>query len=511
MPIAFKEWAVTVRALAEGEQLVTLRKGGIREPGKHFRLDHDRFFLYPTFDHQRPRPRPRVPPARSSERALEEGVWADGEPPAHALARRRDRPARPRAHPRLGRGRRAWTVTDRRAVDALSPYYVWTPDYAEKRLAWKRRHPLHVVLLRTYRIPRPVTVKVQRRLRRLPLLARDHARPALRGHAGALRRASSTGPPRRSRPSPPTASRPTPDAGAGRGAEASSAPPPGSSVVGIGGRRGRRRRPRRGRGPGRPRRALGRRRGDLGAPGHRPAAPGRGGWTRSGAPSRSTEVARWPDRTRRGTAAASRFAEGHMAGFLGEPVLLVDPDPGPAAIGAGAGRRRARARAATSSCSSTSAATCSPTATRRAWPARCATRCCWPPTRRSQRASRRSARCFGAGCDGELTPAEVLERVAELAAGGGLLGAWGLEPARRRAPGGGRSRSCPPRPAPRPWPASAARFGPGPIRRGRRTVAALAARRPDLLLRPRDGDGRARRGWPRRCAGRTASARPRTP
>jgi len=53
MPIAFKEWAVTVRALAEGEQLLTLRKGGIREPDKHFQLEHDRFFLYPTFDHQR--------------------------------------------------------------------------------------------------------------------------------------------------------------------------------------------------------------------------------------------------------------------------------------------------------------------------------------------------------------------------------------------------------------------------------------------------------------------------
>ena len=63
---------------------------------------------------------------------------------------------------------RAWaevaahfTVTDRRAVDALSPFYVWTTDYAEKRLAWKRRHTLHVILLRTYRIPRPVTVKVR--------------------------------------------------------------------------------------------------------------------------------------------------------------------------------------------------------------------------------------------------------------------------------------------------------------------------------------------------------------
>ena len=81
MPIAFKEWAVTVRALAEGEQLLTLRKGGIREPDKHFELEHDRFFLYPTFDHQ------RTDLVRESHRpelarALEEGVWSDGEPSA---------------------------------------------------------------------------------------------------------------------------------------------------------------------------------------------------------------------------------------------------------------------------------------------------------------------------------------------------------------------------------------------------------------------------------------------
>jgi len=35
---------------------------------------------------------------------------------------------------------------------------------------------------------------------------------------------------------------------------------------------------------------------------------------------------------------------------------------------------------------------------------------------------------FGPGCDGELTPAEVLERVAELAAAGGLSGVRGLTP-----------------------------------------------------------------------------------
>ena len=86
MPIAFKEWAVTVRALAEGEQLLTLRKGGIREPGKHFKLEYERFFLYPTFDHQRA---DLVRESHQPElaRALEEGQAAGAPFPFAALTR----------------------------------------------------------------------------------------------------------------------------------------------------------------------------------------------------------------------------------------------------------------------------------------------------------------------------------------------------------------------------------------------------------------------------------------
>jgi hypothetical protein len=163
MPIAFKEWAVTVRALAEGEQLITLRKGGVREADRRFRVEHDRFFLYPTFDHQR-HDLVRASHVPELARALEEGVWAEGEPPAGALNGDTLHPV-----PQPDRVRiRAWaqlahhfTITDPRCVDALSPFYVWSTDYVEKRLEWKRRHPLHVLLLRTYRIPRPVTVRVR--------------------------------------------------------------------------------------------------------------------------------------------------------------------------------------------------------------------------------------------------------------------------------------------------------------------------------------------------------------
>ena len=161
MPIAFKEWAVTVRALAEGEQLVTLRKGGIREAGKHFEIEHDRFFLYPTFDHQR-NDLVRESHRPELERALEEGVWSTGEPPETALSEDGGIPQPERVRIRAwAEVAASYLVTDCRCVDALTPYHVWSPDYAEKRLQWKRRHPLHVIVLRTYRIPRPVTVKVR--------------------------------------------------------------------------------------------------------------------------------------------------------------------------------------------------------------------------------------------------------------------------------------------------------------------------------------------------------------
>ena len=119
MPIALKEWAVTVRALAEGEQLLTLRKGGIREENKHFELEHERFFLYPTFDHQR---NDLVRESHHPElrRALEEGVWPDEEPPPKALLQDGGIPQPDRV--RL----RAWaevvdhvTINDRRSLDSF--------------------------------------------------------------------------------------------------------------------------------------------------------------------------------------------------------------------------------------------------------------------------------------------------------------------------------------------------------------------------------------------------------
>lgn len=50
---ALKEWAVLVAAMARGEIIATVRKGGIREQRAGFAVRHDQFLLYPTFFHEK--------------------------------------------------------------------------------------------------------------------------------------------------------------------------------------------------------------------------------------------------------------------------------------------------------------------------------------------------------------------------------------------------------------------------------------------------------------------------
>jgi hypothetical protein len=50
---ALKEWAVLVDAMARGEIIAMIRKGGIREQRAGFSVRHDRFLLYPTFFHEK--------------------------------------------------------------------------------------------------------------------------------------------------------------------------------------------------------------------------------------------------------------------------------------------------------------------------------------------------------------------------------------------------------------------------------------------------------------------------
>jgi hypothetical protein len=137
---AFKEWAVIVRALLAGEQILDVRKGGLREDGRHFAVQASRCWLYPTVEHQREdllKPAYRrwvgeTEAAAPPEDEVRVDGWAD------IVS--------------------AVTLTDPDELATLGSKLIWTDDYVTSRLSWKRRDPLWVLAVRAYRLAAPIVV-----------------------------------------------------------------------------------------------------------------------------------------------------------------------------------------------------------------------------------------------------------------------------------------------------------------------------------------------------------------
>lgn len=142
--IALREWAVAVKALEEGRQIVALRKGGIAEETKEFRLESPRFYLFPSFEHQRPE---LVKPEFSNVVAETRAEWE----------------SHPDQVPITSYAEVAGDleVTDAAALSRLDGLHIWTEDYAEERLRWKRTKPLHVLLLRVFKLEEPIVVPLR--------------------------------------------------------------------------------------------------------------------------------------------------------------------------------------------------------------------------------------------------------------------------------------------------------------------------------------------------------------
>ncbi len=131
---ALKEWAVAVKALREGRQVLLVRKGGIREETRDFRIQARQFLLFPTFEHQR-------------LDLLQASFHADLE---QVLAARGDA-GRVRIDTRAELTD-VFEVTEPWQVEALTPHYCWSMEYAEERLRWRPRIPLLVMAVRAYRL-----------------------------------------------------------------------------------------------------------------------------------------------------------------------------------------------------------------------------------------------------------------------------------------------------------------------------------------------------------------------
>ncbi len=130
-----KEWAVAVRALERGDTALVVRKGGIRE--KAFAIKDSRFLLLPGYEHQRPEL--LKPGYRQLMREIPD-LTDDG----------------PLRFTSFAEVRGAYEISEPESLEAMDPYHIWTPEYAESRFKWRPKKPLTVLVLRTYLLPEPV-------------------------------------------------------------------------------------------------------------------------------------------------------------------------------------------------------------------------------------------------------------------------------------------------------------------------------------------------------------------
>jgi hypothetical protein len=142
LSVAFKEWAVVCRALAEGRQTVILRKGGIAEEGGTFRPEHPEFLLYPTFFHE--------------HRA---GVKPDFLPLLDAAEEEKPEAGKIKfAH--FVRVTDVKHLTDLDAALALDAKHAWTPEVVTQRFHY-RAPGVFALSVCTFRLATP-TMRVER-------------------------------------------------------------------------------------------------------------------------------------------------------------------------------------------------------------------------------------------------------------------------------------------------------------------------------------------------------------
>ena len=132
--VALKEWAVTIRAMALGDQIIIVRKGGIHQDDKEFRIIHPSFLLFPTYEHQKLdllKPsvqKDLITPLEDSFNAneIEFQYWA--------------------------KVTDVYELRDSETLSKISSFHHWTEEYVKSRFHWRPSQALTVALLRLFKL-----------------------------------------------------------------------------------------------------------------------------------------------------------------------------------------------------------------------------------------------------------------------------------------------------------------------------------------------------------------------
>lgn len=142
---ALKEWAVLVDAMARGEIVAMVRKGGIREQRAGFSVRHDRFLLYPTYFHEKG--------AEMAPRLAHTLEAAHARRPPEGTVRLEQ----------LATVAAVWRVTELDRLRAIEGEHGLSWGAVESRFHYKGRPEVRVVAVRVARLRAPATLPEVRR------------------------------------------------------------------------------------------------------------------------------------------------------------------------------------------------------------------------------------------------------------------------------------------------------------------------------------------------------------
>ena len=142
---AFKEWAVACAAMQSGEQILLVRKGGIREEGGQFTIADTEFLLLPTYEHQNAALLQPMWAERLQAQFGPSTVAAETDPNRILLS--------------------AYAVVDTilqarddAQVNAVADCHIWNPTYVKQRFDFNPYDPLYLLVLRVYNLPQPASL-----------------------------------------------------------------------------------------------------------------------------------------------------------------------------------------------------------------------------------------------------------------------------------------------------------------------------------------------------------------
>jgi hypothetical protein len=137
--IALKEWAITCEALAQGRQIILLRKGGLLDEDGTFSLEHGQFFLLPTYLHQ--------------EEALVKPEHRDLFRSAQKIPGETLQVAYLRHFARV---EAVWQLTEKDEVILQGAPHIWSHQYLDVRFGYKSDKPLLCAALRIWELDVPL-------------------------------------------------------------------------------------------------------------------------------------------------------------------------------------------------------------------------------------------------------------------------------------------------------------------------------------------------------------------